>query len=82
MREALSQVQMLYARETQGGGEGDGGGGGEPGPGPTTPEPGPERPGTEPPPRLWTPPGVVVTPIASLYSSRRFAAGRFPAASD
>ena len=51
VREALSQVQMLYAREAQGGGEsGDAGGegGGHP---PPAPGPG----GPEPPPRLWTP---------------------------
>jgi hypothetical protein len=56
VREALSQVQMLYVRESQGGGA-------EPGkpeaeqPGPRTEPPAPERPGPEPPPRLWTPPG-------------------------
>ena len=54
VREALSQVQMLYAREAKGGGEppdeGAGGPGGEP-----PPEP---RSGAPPPSRLWTPPGV------------------------
>jgi hypothetical protein len=53
VREALSQVQMLYVRETRGGGEPPQGGGGEPAQGP--PAPGPERKGPEPPPRLWTP---------------------------
>src|SRR4051794_35080803 len=43
VRDALSQVQMLYAREVKGGG------GEEP-----PPEPPPRG---EPPPRLWTPPG-------------------------
>jgi hypothetical protein len=57
VREALSQVQMLYAREAQGGGEGggtagpEGGGAGEV-PGPQS-EPKIERPGG-----LWTPPGT------------------------
>lgn len=53
VREALSQVQMLYVRETQGGGEPPAGGGSEPAPGPSTP--GSESKGPEPPPRLWTP---------------------------
>ncbi len=53
VREALSQVQMLYVRETQGDGEPPAGGGSEPGPGPSTP--GSEGKGPEPPPRLWTP---------------------------
>ena len=61
VREALSQVQMLYVRETQGGGGAESGGGepggGEPGPEPQAPDPGGERRGSEPPPRLWTPPG-------------------------
>ena len=54
VREALSQVQMLYVRETQGNGEpgeaGDGTGGE-----PAQPPPGPGPGGPEPPPRLWTP---------------------------
>jgi hypothetical protein len=50
VREALSQVQMLYAREAQGGG------GGEPeGGGPEQPE---EAPKVERPSGLWTPPGT------------------------
>jgi hypothetical protein len=53
VREALSQVQMLYVRETQGGGDP---GGGEPEETPPS-SPEPERKGPEPPPRLWTPPG-------------------------
>ena len=56
VREALSQVQMLYAREVKGGGAPPQGGGEEP-----RPEPAPRPPGGgpgEPPPRLWTPPGV------------------------
>jgi hypothetical protein len=44
VREALSQVQVLYAREAKGGG------------GDETPPAAPPRTG-EPPPRLWTPPG-------------------------
>jgi hypothetical protein len=55
VREALSQVQMLYAREARGGGEPPEGGGGEPPPERPPPASGP-GPG-EPPPRLWTPPG-------------------------
>jgi hypothetical protein len=49
VREALSQVQMLYAREAKGGA------GEEPeGPG----EPAPEEPQTKRPSGLWTPPGT------------------------
>jgi len=46
VREALSQVQVLYAREAQGPGEG---GPSEP------PPPAPKGPEPEPPSRLWTP---------------------------
>jgi hypothetical protein len=46
VREALSQVQMLYAREAQGGAEEPGGG-----------EPA-EEPKVERPSGLWTPPGT------------------------
>jgi hypothetical protein len=49
VREALSQVQMLYAREAHGGGEEPGGGGAE--------RP-PEEPKVERPSGLWTPPGA------------------------
>lgn len=49
VREALSQVQMLYAREVQGGGEEAG----EPSAEPATEEPQPQRPSG-----LWTPPGT------------------------
>ena len=52
VREALSQVQMLYAREVKDGGTPPESGGGEPAQTPSE-----QRPG-EPPPRLWTPPGV------------------------
>jgi hypothetical protein len=56
VREALSQVQMLYAREAQGaGGEGDAGGEGEDAGG-AAGEP-PPRPAGERPSGLWTPPG-------------------------
>jgi hypothetical protein len=49
VREALSQVQMLYAREAKGGAE----------EAPERPdEPAPERPQTERPSGLWTPPGT------------------------
>jgi hypothetical protein len=55
VREALSQVQMLYAREAKGGGAPpEGGGEGPPSESPPRPQGG--APG-EPPPRLWTPPG-------------------------
>ncbi|MFL5869513.1 MAG: hypothetical protein ACJ75R_00395 [Solirubrobacterales bacterium] len=49
VREALAQVQMLYAREAQGGGEEPGPAGGE--------EPS-EGPKAERPSGLWTPPGT------------------------
>jgi hypothetical protein len=55
VREALSQVQMLYAREAQGGGEPPAEGGGEGGAEPPQRPPEPPRGGPEPPPRLWTP---------------------------
>jgi hypothetical protein len=50
VREALSQVQMLYAREAQGGGGEEPGGGGTERP--------PEEPKVERPSGLWTPPGT------------------------
>ena len=58
VRDALSELQMLYAREASGeGGEGpsepEGGGEGQEPP-PPAQEP-PPRGGPEPPPRLWTP---------------------------
>lgn len=60
VQEALSQVQVLYAREAQGGGDSGGGepsgAGGEPSGGPSqapSEEPRVERPGG-----LWTPPGA------------------------
>ena len=61
VREALAQVQMLFAREAQGG-EGAAPGAAEPTPatgGEPPPPPETSRPagGREPPPRLWTPPG-------------------------
>jgi hypothetical protein len=48
VRDALSELQVLYARQASGGGEA-----------PPGPEPAPETPPRkgEPPPRLWTPPG-------------------------
>jgi len=49
VREALSQVQMLYAREVQGGG----GEAGEPAAEPAAEQPQPQRPSG-----LWTPPGT------------------------
>jgi hypothetical protein len=51
VREALSQVQLLYARESQGGEAPEQAAPAEP------PPAEPQRPGPEPPPRLWTPPG-------------------------
>jgi hypothetical protein len=58
VREALAQVQMLYVRETQGGGEpaAEGEAAAEQAPA-AEPAPETERKGPEPPPRLWTPPG-------------------------
>jgi hypothetical protein len=57
IRNALSELQMLYAQAVEDGGEGGGGDAGEP-PAEGGQEPHPQRPsGTEPPPRLWTPPG-------------------------
>jgi hypothetical protein len=50
VREALAQVQMLYAREAHGGGEEAGSEAGEP------PQPEPTQP--ERPSGLWTPPGT------------------------
>jgi hypothetical protein len=55
VRDALSELQVLYAREASGAGEPpDEAEGGAPPP-PRTGEPPPRR--GEPPPRLWTPPG-------------------------
>jgi hypothetical protein len=52
VRSALSELQMLYAREAGGGGESPAGGpGGEPSAGE------PERPQPKPDSGLWTPPG-------------------------
>jgi hypothetical protein len=57
IRNALSELQMLYAQAVEGGGQGGGDDPGEP-PAEGGQEPPPQRPGaTEPPPRLWTPPG-------------------------
>jgi hypothetical protein len=63
IRNALSELQMLYAQAVEGGETGEGEGGEASGGGPSEPPPAagerpPQRPGTtEPPPRLWTPPG-------------------------
>jgi hypothetical protein len=59
VREALSQVQMLYAREAQGGGGEPGGAepGGEPSPAGGA-EGGEQGPKVERPSGLWTPPGT------------------------
>lgn len=56
VREALSQVQMRFAQEAQGGGEAPDEGG-EAGSGEPTP-PAPERPQPDRPSGLWTPPGT------------------------
>jgi hypothetical protein len=51
VRDALSQLQMAFAREAQGGGQPAGGAPeGEPEPPPAPPKP--------PPPKIWTPPGT------------------------
>ena len=64
IRNALSELQLLYAQATEQAGEGEAGSdkeqpeaeqGGSPG-GEEGPPPQPPR-GGEPPPRLWTPPG-------------------------
>lgn len=58
VQEALSQVQVLYAREAKGGeGESDPGENG-PGAAPPAPEPGGGDPRVERPSGLWTPPGT------------------------
>jgi hypothetical protein len=54
IRNALSELQVLYA-QAAGGGEGQPAGGGSEQP---PPAPQPQRPAGEPPPRLWTPPGT------------------------
>jgi hypothetical protein len=56
IREALSELQMLYAREAGGGGGGEG----EAESAEPTAEPPPAggRRRPEPPPKLWTPPGA------------------------
>ncbi len=54
VRNALSELQVLYAQAAGGeGGGGEPGGEGPPGGGPPPPPEG--GPGREPPPRLWTP---------------------------
>jgi hypothetical protein len=55
VKNALSELQMLYAQQAGGGG-GTPEGGEPPSPG-AAPEPGEERPKGEPPPGLWVPPG-------------------------
>lgn len=57
VREALAQVQMLYAREAGGGGGEPGGEGGSGTPDETPPER-PEEPKIDRPSGLWTPPGA------------------------
>jgi hypothetical protein len=63
VRDALSELQMLYAREASGADTGEDEGAGE-GQSPGSPPPAPERSrppsqsgGADLPPRLWTPPG-------------------------
>jgi hypothetical protein len=59
LRNAVSELQVLYAREAGGDGEKDSGGGGEQGQGPGAPPPqAPPRGPGRPPPKLWTPPGA------------------------
>ncbi len=65
IRQALSELQVLYAKAVEGGGGGaqQAPGAAGPGPGKTGADPGgPQgedvpRSGGDPPPRLWTPPG-------------------------
>ena len=55
IRQALSELQLLYAQAVEEGGEAEPDAQGEPEAGPEpTPQQPPQRPG-EPPPRLWTP---------------------------
>jgi hypothetical protein len=59
IRNALSELQVLYAQAAEGGEAGEGGGPGEPGGGGDPlagPAEQPPRTSGEPPPRLWTPP--------------------------
>jgi hypothetical protein len=59
IRNALSELQMLYAQAVEGGDAGEKGGGEDPGAGgdaPAGPSQQPPR-ASEPPPRIWTPPG-------------------------
>ena len=56
VRDALSELQVLYAREASGGDEPPDEGEGGPPPPPRGGPPPPPRRG-QPPPRLWTPPG-------------------------
>jgi hypothetical protein len=55
VRDALSQVQVLYAREASGPAPEPADPAKEPTPTPSPPPPGGRKP--EPPPRIWTPPG-------------------------
>jgi hypothetical protein len=60
IRQALSELQMLYAQAVEGaagGGEGDAPQGPGPAGGTESKQPPQQPPGSEPPPRLWTPPG-------------------------
>jgi hypothetical protein len=58
VKNALSELQMLYAQHARGeGGAPAGGDGGEAPPTEGPSEPGQERPKGEPPPGLWVPPG-------------------------
>ena len=57
VREALSQVQMRFAQQTQGGGD-DAPAGGDEGASGEAPREAPERPQPERPSGLWTPPGT------------------------
>ena len=75
VREALSQVQMLYAREAKGGGRRRA----------RPAQPAPNRaarasPEAERPSGLWTPPGTSIRSGSLQYP--RLAAGPSPAASD
>jgi hypothetical protein len=59
IRNALSELQVLYAQAAGGGPPAEGGEADEgAGPQQSAPRPQPQRPAGEPPPRLWTPPGT------------------------
>jgi hypothetical protein len=57
IRNALSELQMLYAQKAEGAAPGEAGAAGPPPAAASGAEEQAPRPGAEPPPRIWTPPG-------------------------